>query len=114
VAIGCPLFGALSQRIGRRTTIVLAALLSLHHHRRGCVGQWHLSWHPDCFTDIAQLSNRNRRCHMNEAEPAISYQDKAGCDESITKAKAWIQEHGSKIGAGAPKISEGAVLLQLK
>jgi MFS family permease len=29
VAIGCPLFGALSQRIGRRTTIVLAALLSL-------------------------------------------------------------------------------------
>jgi hypothetical protein len=42
------------------------------------------------------------------------YQDKAGCDESVTKAKAWIQEHGSKIGAGAPKISEGAVLLQLK
>ena len=41
-------------------------------------------------------------------------QDKAGTDESIQKAKDWIGKNGSSIGAGAPKVSEGAVILHLK
>jgi hypothetical protein len=42
------------------------------------------------------------------------YQDKAGTDESVNKAKAWIKENASKSGASPPKISEGSVILQLK
>jgi hypothetical protein len=42
------------------------------------------------------------------------YQDKAGTDESIKKARDWIGQNASSIGAGAPKISEGSVILQLK
>jgi len=41
-------------------------------------------------------------------------QDKAGADESIQKAKDWIGKNGSGIGASAPKVSEGSVILQLK
>lgn len=40
-------------------------------------------------------------------------QDKTGADESIAKAKDWIVQNGSSIGASAPKVSEGSVLLQL-
>jgi len=42
------------------------------------------------------------------------YQDKAGTDESIKKARDWIGQNASSAGAGAPKISEGSVILQLK
>ena len=42
------------------------------------------------------------------------YQDKAGTDESIKKARDWIGQNASSVGAGAPKISEGSVILQLK
>jgi hypothetical protein len=42
------------------------------------------------------------------------YQDKAGTDESVKLARDWIGKNASSIGAGAPKISEGSVILQLK
>jgi restriction endonuclease Mrr len=41
-------------------------------------------------------------------------QDKAGTDESVQRAKDWIGQNGSNIGASAPKVSEGPVILQLK
>ena len=41
-------------------------------------------------------------------------QDKAGTDDSLQKAKDWIGKNASHIGASAPKVSEGPVLLQLK
>lgn len=39
------------------------------------------------------------------------YQDKAGVDESIKRAKEWIVQNGSATGAGAPIVSEGSVIL---
>jgi hypothetical protein len=39
--------------------------------------------------------------------------DKAGADESSAKAKDWIKQNASNAGAGAPVISEGAVVLHL-
>jgi hypothetical protein len=42
------------------------------------------------------------------------YQDKAGTDESVKMARDWIGQNASSIGAGAPKISEGSIILQLK
>lgn len=41
-------------------------------------------------------------------------QDKAGMDESVQKAKAWIAENGGSTGVSAPEISEGSVLVHLK
>ena len=41
-------------------------------------------------------------------------QDKAGADDSVQKAKEWIGKNGSDIGASAPKVSEGPVILHLK
>jgi restriction endonuclease Mrr len=41
-------------------------------------------------------------------------QDKVGTDDSIQKAKAWIGKNESDIGASAPKVSEGPVILHLK
>lgn len=41
-------------------------------------------------------------------------QDKTGTDESVQKAKDWIEQNGSSIGASAPKVSEGPAILQLK
>jgi hypothetical protein len=40
-------------------------------------------------------------------------QDKAGTDESVRLAREWIQENASDLGASAPTVSEGSVLLQL-
>jgi hypothetical protein len=40
--------------------------------------------------------------------------DKAGTDESVQKARDWIRDNASNIGASAPKISEGSVILHLK
>jgi restriction endonuclease Mrr len=40
--------------------------------------------------------------------------DKTGTDESLQKAKDWIKDNASNTGAGAPAVSEGAVVLQLK
>ena len=39
------------------------------------------------------------------------YQDKAGVDESMKRAKEWIVKNGSATGAGAPTVSEGSVVL---
>ena len=41
-------------------------------------------------------------------------QDKAGADDSVQRAKDWIGQNGSSVGASAPKVSEGPVILQLK
>jgi restriction endonuclease Mrr len=41
-------------------------------------------------------------------------QDKSGTDDSVQKAKDWIVKNGSNIGASAPKVSEGPVILQVK
>ena len=41
-------------------------------------------------------------------------QDKQGADESVQKAKDWIGQNASNIGASAPKVSEGPIILQLK
>jgi len=39
------------------------------------------------------------------------YQDKAGADESMKKAREWIGQNASATGAGAPKSTEGSVVL---
>jgi hypothetical protein len=41
-------------------------------------------------------------------------QDKAGTDESVRVAREWIAKNAGDIGAGAPTVSEGTVILQLK
>jgi hypothetical protein len=40
-------------------------------------------------------------------------QDKAGTDESVRLAGDWIRQNASNIGASAPTVSEGTVILQL-
>jgi len=42
------------------------------------------------------------------------YQDKAGADESVRVARDWVGKNAGNIGAAAPNISEGTVILQLK
>ena len=39
------------------------------------------------------------------------YQDKAGADESMKKAREWIGQNASGTGANAPTVSEGSVVL---
>jgi len=39
-------------------------------------------------------------------------QDKAGTDESIRVAKEWVVKNAGNTGAGAPKVSEGSVIIQ--
>ncbi len=39
--------------------------------------------------------------------------DKAGINESGQKAKDWIGKNAPSVGAAAPKVSEGNVILQL-
>lgn len=41
-------------------------------------------------------------------------EDKAGIDESVQKAKAWIAKNAGNTGAAAPKVTEGSVLVHLK
>jgi hypothetical protein len=41
-------------------------------------------------------------------------QDKAGCEESIKAAREWVAKNAGNTGAGAPKVSEGPVIIQLK
>ena len=40
-------------------------------------------------------------------------QDKAGTDESLEVARAWIQETAADLGASPPAVSEGPVVLHL-
>jgi heme-degrading monooxygenase HmoA len=42
------------------------------------------------------------------------YHDKAGADESIQKAREWIQKNASNTGVGPARVAEGTNILQLK
>ena len=39
-------------------------------------------------------------------------QDKTGTDESLRVAKEWIAKNAANTGVGAPKVSEGSVLIR--
>jgi hypothetical protein len=39
--------------------------------------------------------------------------DKAGCDESLKRAKAWIAENAASAGSAPPTVSEGTVILDI-
>lgn len=41
-------------------------------------------------------------------------QDKAGTDESVQKAKEWVAKNAGNTGVGAPRVSDGAVMIHLK
>jgi hypothetical protein len=41
-------------------------------------------------------------------------EDKAGTDDSVRKAKEWIGQNASNIGASAPRLAEGPVILHLR
>lgn len=41
-------------------------------------------------------------------------QDKAGIDESVQKAKEWVAKNAGSTGVGAPKVSDGEVIIHLK
>ena len=41
-------------------------------------------------------------------------QDKAGTDESVKAARDWITKNAGNTGAAAPKVFEGAVIIQTK
>jgi hypothetical protein len=53
-------------------------------------------------------------CARNEAGgfTVTVCQDKAGTDESLRVAKEWIVKNAADTGVGAPKVSEGSVLIQ--
>jgi hypothetical protein len=42
------------------------------------------------------------------------YQDKTGTDESIRVAREWIAKNAGNTGVGAPIVSEGTAIVQLK
>ena len=41
-------------------------------------------------------------------------QDKAGTDESVQVAREWVAKNAGNTGVGAPKVSEGQVIIQAK
>ena len=41
-------------------------------------------------------------------------QDKSGVDDSLKRAKDWIQKNAGSTGVAPPKVSEGSVLIHLK
>ena len=41
-------------------------------------------------------------------------QDKRGIDQSVQRAREWIAKKAGNTGAGAPQISEGAVIAHVK
>ena len=41
-------------------------------------------------------------------------QDQAGIDDSIQKAKDWIAKNAPRLGAAAPNVSVGSVVIQAK
>jgi predicted ATP-dependent Lon-type protease len=42
------------------------------------------------------------------------YQDNAGADESVRVARDWIGKNAGHIGAAAPTVSEGTVILHFR
>jgi hypothetical protein len=41
-------------------------------------------------------------------------QDKAGTDESVAKARDWVARNAASMGAAAPTVSEGSVIIHAK
>jgi hypothetical protein len=41
-------------------------------------------------------------------------QDKAGTDESVQAAREWVAKNAGNTGVGAPKVSEGPVIIQAR
>lgn len=41
-------------------------------------------------------------------------QDKAGTDESVQAAREWVAKNAGSTGVGAPKVSEGPVIIHAK
>ncbi len=41
-------------------------------------------------------------------------QDKAGIDESVQKAREWVATNAGNTGVGAPKVSDGVVIIHVK
>lgn len=41
-------------------------------------------------------------------------EDQAGAEESLKLAREWIQQNAADTGVGAPVVTQGTVLLQLK
>lgn len=41
-------------------------------------------------------------------------QDKTGTDESLQKAKEWVAKNAGNTGVGAPTVSDGTVIVQMK
>jgi restriction endonuclease Mrr len=41
-------------------------------------------------------------------------QDKAGADESVAKARDWVAKNAASVGAAAPTVSEGPVIVHAK
>ena len=41
-------------------------------------------------------------------------QDRAGTDESVQVAREWVAKNAGSTGVGAPKVSEGPVIIQAK
>ena len=41
-------------------------------------------------------------------------QDKTGTDESLQAARDWISEHAANVGASAPTVSEGSVVIHAR
>jgi hypothetical protein len=42
------------------------------------------------------------------------FQDKAGTEESVQKARDWVKQNASQAGASAPIVTEGTAILHLK
>ena len=42
------------------------------------------------------------------------FRTKARADESVQKAKDWIKQNASEVGARVPKVSEGSIILLVK
>jgi hypothetical protein len=38
----------------------------------------------------------------------------SGIDESVQKAKEWVAKNAGNTGVGAPKVSDGAVIIHVK
>lgn len=76
--------------------------------------------------DVLEQNKAEVEKHLRTARGFVSYalvrtddggftvticNDKSGTDESVQKAKEWVQKNAGNIGAPAPKITEGAVVI---
>lgn len=42
------------------------------------------------------------------------YNDKSGVDQSVQRARAWVETNASDLGVGPPRVSEGPVIFYSK